>query len=195
MKARVAFLAFLILLLGVYAPLGIVRPIAPGRPEVNITPPPADLASELAAFSGVWENVQDHVLPTRLIVEDIQPNYATITYTWTQDPSGNFKAGWARVHAKVLPGGILRWGYPGRFTVKVVNDGTTIEGKKEQTGRVSTFTLKKAELATEVASDGWLAGHQVGGTATMRSTDRITALDSQEPTRSTLPSPSVREQR
>jgi hypothetical protein len=147
MKKRTLILVGLFVLLGGYAASGAIRATAPGRPEVKITPPPADLAPELAAFSGIWEDGRDGVLPARLIVEKIQANWATIVYTWADDPTGNFKAGWARVRAKVLPDGTLRWGYPGKFTVKLVNGGTNIEGKKEQAGSLSTFALKKVGLA------------------------------------------------
>lgn len=147
MKTRTLIIVGLFLLLGAYAASGAIRATAPGHPEVKITPPPAGLAPEVAAFSGIWDGARDGVLPNRLIVEKIHANWATIVYTWADDPTGNFKAGWARVRAKVLPDGTLHWGYPGKFTVKLVNDGTNIEGKKEQAGGVSTFTLKKVGLA------------------------------------------------
>ena len=64
-------------------------------------------------------------------------------YTWAEQPTDGIKAGWMRVRAKVFPGGKLRWGFPGRFTVELADGGLAIEGKREQSGRVSTFTMKK----------------------------------------------------
>ncbi len=143
MKARTGLLACLIVLLGGYVVSARnTTPIA-GSPDIRVTPPSADLAPELAAFSGIWEGGPEEVLPRRLIIESIHSNWATIVYTWAEHPTEGIKAGWMRVRAKVLPGGKLRWGFPGRFTVELANGGLAIEGKREQAGRVSTFTMKK----------------------------------------------------
>jgi hypothetical protein len=142
-KARTGILTCLFLVLGCYvASAGIASAIA-GSPAVKITPPSEDLAPELAAFSGIWECHSHGVLPSRLIVEEIHPNWATVVYSWADHPTGEPKAGWARVRTKVFPDGKMQWGFPGKFTVEVAGDGMTIEGKKEQGGRVATFTMKK----------------------------------------------------
>ncbi len=144
MKARTGLLACLMVVLGEYIVLGRVMTRITGSPEVAITPPSADVPRELAAFSGVWQCNPEGSLPSRLIVEEIYPNWASIVYTWVDHPTEGLKAGWARVRAKVLPGGKLQWGFPGRFTVEMAQDGMSIEGKREQAGRQATFTLKKA---------------------------------------------------
>jgi hypothetical protein len=150
MRAQTGLFACLILLLGGYAVSARnPAPIALS-PDVRVTPPSEDLAPELAAFSGVWESSPEEVLPGRLIIEKIHSNRATVMYTWTDQPAAGLKAGWIRARANVLPGGRLRWGFPGRFTVELTHGGLGIEGKREQAGRVSTFTMKKVgQLAAQ----------------------------------------------
>ena len=143
MKLRIPLFACLFVVLGGYLALTSITATTIESPEVELTPPSVDLAPHFAAFSGIWEGSQDRCLPSRLVVEKIHPNWATIVYTWTDHPTGSFKAGWARVRAKALPDGTLRWGYPGRFTVRLVDGGTSLEGKMEQGGSVSTFRMNK----------------------------------------------------
>jgi hypothetical protein len=143
MKARTGVLVFLAIVSIGYGAWGKIPAPIFAPPEVRITPPSPDLAAELAAFSGIWEDTQDGVLPSRLVIEKIHGNWATIVYVWADHPTGSFKGGWERVRAKVLPDGKLHWGYPGRFTVEIAKDGTSIEGTKEQAGRSSTFTMRK----------------------------------------------------
>ena len=145
MRTWSVVLTCLFIVLVGYAASGRNTATIPEVPKVQITPPPVDLTPDLAAFSGIWESPQDGALPSRLIVERIYPNWATIVYTWADHPAGDFKGGWERVRAKVQPDGKLRWGYPGKFTIRIGEDGTSIEGTKEQAGRLSTFTMKKVE--------------------------------------------------
>jgi hypothetical protein len=150
MKMRTGLLACLIVLLGGYAVSARnATPIAVS-PDISVVPPSLDLTPELAAFSGVWESSREEVLPSGLIIEEVHPNWATVVYTWTDHPTAGLKAGWMRVRANVLPGGKLRWGFPGRLTVELTHGGSGIEGKREQAGRVSTFTMKKVgQLAAQ----------------------------------------------
>jgi hypothetical protein len=41
------------------------------------------------------------------VVEKVHPEWASILYAWEDDPNGQFKAGWVRTRAKILPGGTL----------------------------------------------------------------------------------------
>lgn len=116
---------------------------------MRFTPPSPDLPPALAAFSGIWEDPQGGVLPSRLIVEEIHPEWATVVYLWADHPAGYFRGGWERVRARVVRGGKLRWGYPVRFTLELAEDGMSIEGTKERAGQVSTFTMKKVWPVSE----------------------------------------------
>jgi putative ABC transport system substrate-binding protein len=115
----------------------------PGPPEVTITPPAADLSPELAAYSGTWEGAWGNVLKSRLIVEQIDAESARVVYAWADHPQGRFKGGWARVRAKVLPGGRLQWGDKVKFMFEMAQDRRSIAGKREQAGDVSTVIMRK----------------------------------------------------
>ena len=143
MKARTAVFVFLAIVSIGYVAWGKIPAPILAPPEVRITPPSHDPAPKLAAFFGIWEDTQGGILPNRLVIEKIHANWATVLYVWADHPTGSFKGGWQRVRAKVLPDGKLHWGYPGRFTVEIAKDGTSIEGTKEQAGRISTFTMTK----------------------------------------------------
>ncbi len=144
MSIRTGLLACLIVVLGGYVAFARSTTRTPESPAFKIIPPSADLSPELAALSGIWQSKQEGGLPSRLIVEEIHPNWANIVYTWGDHPTGDLKAGWTRVRAKVLPDGTLHWGFPARFTVEVSSDGMSLQGKKEKAGRVATFAMRKA---------------------------------------------------
>ncbi len=143
MKARTGLLACLIVVLGGYVAMARNTTEPPGSSEFTIIPPSPDLSPELAAFSGIWVSNPGGVVPSRLIVEEIHPNWASIVYTWGDGPIGGLKTGWARARARVLPDGKLRWGFPGKFTVEISSDRMSIHGKKEQAGGVGTFAMQK----------------------------------------------------
>ena len=117
----------------------------PPLPEdVQVVAPAVDLPPELAAYSGTWEGAWDNVLKSRLIVEQIDAEVARVIYAWADHPQGRFKGGWARVRAKVLPGGKLQWGDDKvTFTFEMAQDRMSIEGERENAGRVSIVTMRK----------------------------------------------------
>ena len=117
----------------------------PSPPELRMTPPAADLPPEVTAFFGTWEGTWDGVLPSRLVVEEIDATSARVVYAWADDPKGRFKAGWSRVRAKILPGGALQWGSDVRFTFKMAADRRSIEGEREQAEHISLVTMQKIE--------------------------------------------------
>ena len=119
--------------------------ILPGPPEVHIVVPATDLPREVAAFSGTWEGAWDDVLPSRLVVEEIDTESARVVYAWADHPQGRFQAGWSRVRAKVLPGGALQWGSDERFTFTMARDRLSINGKWEEAEHMSTVIMKKIE--------------------------------------------------
>ncbi len=144
MKARTGLLACLIVVLGGYVAMARNTTEPPKSSEFTIILPSPDLSPELAAFSGIWVSNSGGVLPSRLIVEEIHPNWASVVYTWGDHPTEGLTAGWARARARVLPDGKLRWGFPGKFTVEISSDRMSIHGKKEQAGSTATFAMRKA---------------------------------------------------
>ena len=143
MRAWTVGLTFLLVVLVGYVAFGVHS--IPETPVALVASPLANLAPELAAFSGTWEASQNGALPSRLVVERITPEWASLVYSRTDLSTEGAGETRERIRAKVLPGGRLRWGYPGRFTIQVGLDGTHIEGTKEQAGKVVTFTMKKVE--------------------------------------------------
>src|ERR687887_2685149 len=106
--------------------------ILPAPPEGHMTVPAADLPPKVAAFSGPWEGAWDNALPSRLIVEKIDTESARVVFVWADHPQGRFQAGWSRVQAKVLPGGIVQWGSDAKFTFTMARDRLSINGKWEE---------------------------------------------------------------
>ena len=101
------------------------------------------LSTEGSALSGVWEGIGPGSLPTRLVVEDLHENWATVLYTWGDQPDGKFQKGWVRVRAKVLPGGRLFSRYPGNFIFQLSEDQTTLVGTREQAGNTATSLMRR----------------------------------------------------
>ena len=115
----------------------------PGPSDVTIVPPASSLPPQLKAFSGVWEGVWDGQLASRLTVESIENDSARVIYAWDDQPP-YFKAGWGRYRAKVSPEGKLEFGSSQtRFTFRMSQDLSKIEGEREASGRLNSVTMKK----------------------------------------------------
>lgn len=116
---------------------------SPAAHESRIVQPGPDLPEELTAFSGVWEAFGAPRMPTRLVVENIHDQWATILVAWGDHPEGKFTAGSLRAKAKVLPKGRLHWRHLGEFTFQLSEDRTTIVAKQDQGGRETVVLLRK----------------------------------------------------
>lgn len=106
-------------------------------------PQTSDVPFEAAALAGAWEGLRPDDLPVRLVVEEIRGNWATVRYSWGDQPEGRFHRGWERVRALVLPGGKLFWHRPGGFTFQLSDDWTTLVGKREQGGATATSLMRR----------------------------------------------------
>jgi hypothetical protein len=71
----------------------------------DIAQPANNVPAEVASLAGVWESARGQVFASRLVVEEVHPEWASILYAWEDDSNGQFKAGWVRTRAKILPGG------------------------------------------------------------------------------------------
>lgn len=140
MKTRIAFLVCLIVLLVGYAASGKNGGPVLESPEIRITPPAPDLPPKVVALSGVWEATQAGLGPSRVAVERINETWASMLQFWPEPPPGYHNGGWKRVRARVLPNGELLWGYPVKFTLRIAEDGTTLESKMERSGATTTTT-------------------------------------------------------
>lgn len=144
----ISFACLIALVAGCATPEGIT-PAIPGPAEVIIRPPPAGLAPELAAYSGIWEgvwSVYEAMVPARLIVQRIDAESALVIYAWGDNSAGrfSFKAGWAPRRAVVLPGPKLEFGWPEvKYTVEMGEDRTTLRIRSERVGFANHTTMKK----------------------------------------------------
>ena len=142
MGSRLPVFVLTVLVLTACASGESVRPL-PVPYNVVITSPAADLTPELASFSGTWEGVWDGVVPARFIVERIDSTSARVAYVWGDSPEGQFRAGWRRFNATVLPGGKIQWGGDVRFTFTMGKDRTSIHGEREEKGIINVVTMQK----------------------------------------------------
>lgn len=143
MRAPVAFLACLVVVLAGYVVSGNITESVLEPPKITITPPPPDLAPRVAAFSGVWVAGRAGIGPSRIVVERINETWASMLQFWPSDSAGNSNGIWRRVRARVLPSGELLGGYPVTFSLRMAEDGATIECQVQRAGAKATTTLKK----------------------------------------------------
>ena len=143
MKTRVIFLVCLTVAITGYVASGKIAGSISALPEITITPPPSDLTPKVAALSGIWEATQAGVGPSRVVVERIDETWASVLQFWPDQPAEHAKGDWKRISARVSPNGELRWGYPVKFTLRVTEDGTTLESKTERAGTSVTTMLRR----------------------------------------------------
>lgn len=139
MSTRVAWLACGIVVVGTCLVLAFIAPQEP--PVIHIVPPAPNLAPKLAGLSGMWEAAEGR--PGQLVVERINETRAVIVHSWAAQQTGHPSGGWERVMARVQPDGSIQWGYPVHFTLRLVEDGTTLESQTERAGAVVRTTLKR----------------------------------------------------
>ncbi len=112
--------------------------------SVLILAPAKNLPPEIAAFSGTWEGLWGGGLPSRLAVELISPETATVVYAWADHPEGRFKGGWRRYNARVYPEGKLEFGRGTvTLTFTINKDFKSINGVRESRGQFSYVTMKR----------------------------------------------------
>jgi hypothetical protein len=145
MSTRAAWLLCGIVVFGAYGVLAIMTPSLSGPPEFQITPPTPDLSPKLAALSGVWQPADGGAVASQVVVERIDEARATVLLIRRNHSPGFPNGGWVRVRARILRDGCVRWGYPVQFTLRIAEDGATLE--TEQGGAVTLTALKKARAS------------------------------------------------
>ncbi len=139
MSTRVVRLVCGILLVGAFGvALTFQFPARSGPPEIRITPPAPDLDPKLAALSGMWEAPQESLASTRVVVvEQITESRANLLLI------GPTRGGWQRIRGRVSPTGSIEWGFPVIFTLRLLEDGTTLESQVRRVEPLARTTLKK----------------------------------------------------
>jgi len=116
---------------------------SPRARESRILQPSPLVPAELAALSGVWETIGAAHIPTRLVVENVHDQWATILLAWGDHPEGKFASGSLRAKAKVMPDGRLFWRQLGEFTFQLSDDWNTIVAKQDQGSREAVVLLRR----------------------------------------------------
>ena len=114
---------------------------------LNIVSPNPKFPKEIVAFSGLWEGAWNGTIPSRLAIEKINLQEATVVYGVAQDPRGNFKADCYRKKADVIASDELQWGGGDnpRFNFRMSKDLKTITGRYEYKGQIFRITMVKKE--------------------------------------------------
>ena len=109
----------------------------------TIIGPEEDLDPRLRALSGRWSGRWGGALASRLIVERIDAEEATVVYSWGDHPSGSFSRGWLRTKAHVLAGGGIRFGEPEVFTFEIDDEEQALRGTREDSGGTSMIVMHR----------------------------------------------------
>ncbi|MBI4537625.1 MAG: hypothetical protein HY712_06680 [candidate division NC10 bacterium] len=88
------------------------------------------LASETSGLSGVWEGVWDGQIPSRMVVEQQHPEWATVLLAWGEGKKGSVTPGSMRLRAKVLPDGRIHVDHPVHLTLTLSEDRMNLVGTK-----------------------------------------------------------------
>ena len=94
---------------------------APIKTDYKINPPSNNLPEKLKAFSGKWVGKWNDVIPSQLIVTDINENEAAFIYSWGSSPQRNIEAGSIRRNASIDSEGKIKFEREGVLYTFVVN--------------------------------------------------------------------------
>jgi hypothetical protein len=120
MKLHITAVTLLLAGIGGYAVTAWNPLAAPSKARI-IRPAPA-ASVEAAPLAGVWESTGPDSIPSRLVVEGIHGNQATILFAWGDHPDGLFAAGSIRARARLMPDGALFWRQLGGITFRLSAD-------------------------------------------------------------------------
>jgi hypothetical protein len=158
MKLRIILIVCAIAALVGFNVIGHTRALYPHDPNVMISSPLPDLHPKLAALTGIWEASLPGIPLSRVVVEKVNENWASVLYFWPNQRTDHPSVTWERIAARVLPDGELRWGYPVRFSLRA-NDGVgTLEVYKGSGKERVRWSLKKVEGPL---GHNW--AHELGG--------------------------------
>ena len=156
MKIRIAVVVLALACLGVFVATVQIPPAV--SPEGRIIRPASIVPAEVAALSGVWEGIGPDAIPSRLVVEDVHENWATILFAWGDNSHGQSAGGSLRAKAKVLPSGGLYWRQVGGVSFHLAPDRTTLVVTLDKGGRESVRLMRRvpAEGAPTVLARDWI---------------------------------------
>ncbi len=152
MKKQTAVIALALLSIGGLA-LVVWSPPVPPSEEPIIRPVP-DTSTDGASLVGVWESAGPGIVPSRLVVEGVRGNWATILFAWGSDPNGKYTSGSIRARARLMADGTLFWHQLGGLTFRLSPDRSTLVTTQEPAGREIIALLRRvpAEVALSALS-------------------------------------------
>lgn len=120
--------------------------------DTKIVTPAADVAPEIAAFSGKWVGIWDDTLEHMLVVEQINPPNAVVIYASGEAPSwGISKASFGRPDARIEACTLtLTLKRPATVTYRMQKDGT-LDATYEWSGVPAHAVLKRVDEGTATA--------------------------------------------
>ena len=123
----------------------------PFKGTLNIVTPDPNLPKEITSFFGVWEGLWDGILPSQLVVEQIDLKQAIVVYGWADHPQGRFKGGWSRETAKVITPRTIEWGAGdgSKFNFTIDNTLKKIFGKRVFQNEINYINMLKREQAAQ----------------------------------------------
>lgn len=119
------------------------------EPAVESTP--AMLPYPTSALSGVWEGTWGHRMPTRVVVERLHPECATVLLAWGDVPVEGIPSGSMRLRAKILPDGRLHVADPFQLTFTLSEDGRDLVGTRGPADPSVSVVLKRVAPDTALA--------------------------------------------
>ncbi len=134
----VGFVCILTALFGI----ALVNQLFAQPPGFVVPAPDSDPA--LAALTGSWDATRPGMI-TRIAVERVRPKWASVIVFWSDASAGAPGNNGQRIKARVLDDGVLQWGYPTLYTLRIHEGSATLTLEKEVLGefRYATF----AEIA------------------------------------------------
>ena len=129
MKKQIAVVVLALAGMGGFA-LTVWNPLVSPSEGRIIRPAPGALADG-APLAGVWESTEPGTVPSRLIVEGVRENWATILFAWGSHPDGKYTGGSIRARARLMPDGTLFWRQLGGLTFRLSADRRTLVATRE----------------------------------------------------------------
>ncbi len=114
----------------------------PSPEEIRILPPGPALAPRVAGLSGVWET-STAAASRQVVVEYINETWASVVHVWGADS-------WKREHAMVFRDGVVRWGSPVRYALKLTPEGAVLE--TEGVGQREEHPLRRVGVLSPVVT-------------------------------------------
>jgi hypothetical protein len=117
--------------------------------DVAIVAPGEEVDRRVRALSGRWHGRWGGSLGSRLVVERIEGDAATVVYAWGDHAGGLFTRGWARREARVLPHGAIRFGEGAVFTFEIDETLDVLRGTRTAGDSVDEVEMRRGDPPEE----------------------------------------------